>query len=111
LQDYLDSGLKPHPDGVQLRFTRDNESAVYRSLPHNLGALAKSYPVPIGFVGGMDSVECRQAGLKATRKLVGSHFRQLPGGHLFPMESPALAARAARDMITSLLGSVRARDA
>ena len=107
LQDYLDSGLMPHPQGVQLRFTRDNESAVYRSLPHNLGDLAKSYPVPIGFVGGLDSVECRQAGLGATRKLVGSHFRQLPGGHLYPMESPELAARATREMIASLLAPTR----
>jgi pimeloyl-ACP methyl ester carboxylesterase len=105
LRDYLDSGLAPHRQGVQLRFTRENESAVYRSLPHHLGALVSvRYPVPIGFIGGTDSVESRQAGLGATRKLVGRHFRQIPGGHLFPMESPALAAEETRAMIASLLG-------
>ena len=104
LRDYIDCGLMPHPDGVQLRFTRENETAVYRSLPHHLGALVKNdYPVPIGFIGGGESVECRMAGMDATRRLVGRHFRQIPGGHLFPMESPALAAQATREMIASLL--------
>jgi pimeloyl-ACP methyl ester carboxylesterase len=108
LHDYIDSGLAPHRQGVQLRFTRENESAVYRSLPHHLGALVSTrYPVPIGFIGGLDSVESRQAGLTATRKLVGSHFRQIPGGHLFPMETPALAAQATREMIVSLLATKR----
>ena len=105
LRDYVDNGLKPHPDGVQLRFAREIETAVYRSLPHHMGDLVKRhYPAPIGFIGGTESAECRQAGLRATRKLVGGHFRQIPGSHLFPMESPALAAQATREMIESLLG-------
>jgi pimeloyl-ACP methyl ester carboxylesterase len=106
LQDYIDSGLIPHPDGVQLRFGREVETAVYRTLPHHVGELVKRrFPVPIGFIGGVDSVECRQAGMAATRKLVGRYFRLLPGGHLFPMESPVLAAEAMREMITALLAS------
>lgn len=108
LRDYLASGLAPHPDGLQLRFTREIETDVYRSLPHHLGRLVRGrYPVPIGFVGATDSVECRQAGLGPTRRLVGRHFRQLPGGHLFPMESPRLAAQATREMIEALLGARR----
>lgn len=104
LRDYMDSGLVPHPDGVQLRFTREVETDVYRSLPHHIGGLVKDgFPVPIGFIGGTESVECRQAGLKATRKLVGKFFRQVPGGHLFPMENPELTAQVVREMITSLL--------
>ncbi len=104
LRDYIDCGLTHHPEGVQLRFTREKETALYRSLPHHLGDLVKTnYPAPIGFIGGSESAECRQAGLGATRKLVGRHFRQIPGGHLFPMESPALAAQVTREMIASLL--------
>lgn len=106
LRDYIDSGLEPHPDGVQLRFKRENETAVYRGVPHHLGRLARAeFPVPIGFIGGTESVECRHAGLGATRKLVGRHFRQIPGGHLFPMESPALAARVAHELIGALLAA------
>src|SRR5450830_488301 len=104
LDDYIASGLAPHPDGVQLRFTREVETQVYRGLPHHIGALVKDgFPVPIGFIGGTESVECRQAGLDATRKLVGPFFRQLPGGHLFPMEAPELTAQAMHEMITALL--------
>ncbi|NUU01833.1 alpha/beta fold hydrolase [Herbaspirillum robiniae] len=105
LRDYVEHGIEPHEEGgVRLRFTREAETAVYRTIPHHLGCLTRRpYPVPIGFVGGTDSVECRLAGLDATRRLVGTHFRQIPGGHLFPMESPAAAAEAAHQMIAELL--------
>jgi pimeloyl-ACP methyl ester carboxylesterase len=104
LRDYMASGLKPHADGVQLVFTRQAETAVYLTLPDQIGRLvADGFPVPIGFIGGHDSEECRQAGLGPTRRLVGRFFARLPGGHLFPMESPALAAQATRDMIASML--------
>ena len=103
LRDYIDAGLAPHPQGVTLRFTRETETAVYRTLPHHLGGVARRLQVPVGFIGGVHSVECRQAGLRATRRLVGRHFNLLPGGHLFPMESPAAAASAVHQMLRSLL--------
>lgn len=106
LRDYVEHGLTAHPDGVTLRFTRETETAVYRSLPHDIGSLVRRAPeVPIGFIGGKDSVECRQAGLAATRRLVGKHFRKIPGGHLFPMEAPEAAAQAIHAMIRDLLHS------
>jgi pimeloyl-ACP methyl ester carboxylesterase len=106
LGDYIEHGLMPHPDGVQLRFSREIETGIYRSLPHHLGALVRPpFPVPIGFVAGDDSVELRQAGRDATRKLVGSHFARIKGGHLFPMESPGLAAQLTRGMIAELLAA------
>lgn len=106
LRDYVETGLVPHPEGVTLRFTREIETAVYRTLPHHMGKVARpSFPVPVGFVGGADSVELRQAGLGATRRLVGRHFSLIPGGHLFPMESPAAAAMAVHKMIQTLIPS------
>ena len=106
LRDYVDHGILPHPQGVTLRFTRETETAVYRSLPHHVGALVRrSFPTPVGFIGGADSVECRQAGMAATQRLVGRHLKLVPGGHLFPMEAPARAATALHEMIQSLLPS------
>jgi pimeloyl-ACP methyl ester carboxylesterase len=106
LRDYVEHGLAPHPQGVTLRFTREIETAVYRSLPHHIGAMVqRSFAVPVGFISGTDSVECRRAGLTATRRLVGKHFRQIPGGHLFPLESPAIAAKAVHETLQSLLHS------
>lgn len=103
LEDYLDVGLAPHSEGVTLRFTRETETAVYRTLPHHLGRMVRRFPVAVGFIGGIDSVECRQAGLAATRRLVGRHIKLVPGGHLFPMESPGVAADAVHRMLAGLL--------
>lgn len=109
LQDYIDSGLKPHPEGVQLRFTREQESAIYSTLPHHLNRIVRGrFPVPIGFIGGTDSWETSQSGLHHTRAFVGRHFRLLEGGHLFPMETPLAAAEATLAMIADLLGSAGA---
>lgn len=104
LDDYIVHGLKPHAQGVQLRFDRDVETAIYRSLPHHMAQVIKPpFPVAVGFIGGRNSAELRQAGLGATRKLVGAHFLQIDGGHLFPMESPQQAAQLTEQMIGMLL--------
>ncbi|GGC99469.1 alpha/beta fold hydrolase [Undibacterium terreum] len=104
LWDYIHAGVVPHSDGVTLRFTREIETAIYMSLPDRLGyILRKPYPVPIGFVGGTESIECRQAGLEATKKLVGDKFVRIAGGHLIPMEVPAQTAAATHAMIQNLI--------
>lgn len=111
LDDYLDHGLAPHPEGVQLRFDRDVEAAIYSSLPHDMGeVLRKPYPLPIGFVAGTRSQELRQAGLASTRRLVGENLVMIEGSHLYPMESPELTARLTREMIARLLPELAADD-
>ena len=111
LDDYLDHGLAPHPQGVQLRFDRDVEASIYASLPHDMGPLLKKpYPLPIGFVAGTDSQELRQAGMASTRKLVGENLVMIEGSHLYPMESPQLTAQLTREMIHRLLPQLAAGD-
>lgn len=104
LADYLAVGLAPHPDGVQLRFSRDVETEIYNSLPHHMGEMVRHpFPVPIGLVAGTDSAELRQAGMQATRALVGDRLSMIEGTHLFPMEQPQLTAQLARAMVHRLL--------
>jgi pimeloyl-ACP methyl ester carboxylesterase len=111
LDDYLDHGLAPHPEGVQLRFDRDVEAAIYSSLPHDMNTvLAKPYPLPIGFVAGTRSEELRQAGMASTRKLVGENLVMIEGTHLYPMESPQLTAQLTRQMIAKLLPALATGD-
>lgn len=111
LDDYLDHGLAPHPQGVQLRFDREVEASIYASLPHDMGpVLKKPYPLPIGFVAGTDSQELRQAGMAWTRKLVGDNLVTIAGTHLYPMESPQLTAQLTREMIHRLLPQLAAGD-
>ncbi|MCG2584605.1 alpha/beta fold hydrolase [Massilia sp. TS11] len=104
LADYIEAGTKPHPEGVTLRFTREIETAIYRTLPHHLGRLVRTpFPVPAGFIAGTRSYECRQAGLEATHRLVGKNFVNIEGGHLFPMERPQESAAAVIAMVDRLL--------
>jgi pimeloyl-ACP methyl ester carboxylesterase len=104
LDDYLEHGLKPHPEGVQLRFDRDVEAAIYSSLPHDMAAVLRHpFPVPVGFIAGTRSEELRQAGMASTRKLVGDKLLKIEGTHLYPMESPQLTAQLTREMIGRLL--------
>jgi pimeloyl-ACP methyl ester carboxylesterase len=104
LDDYLEHGLVPHPDGVQLRFDRDVEAAIYSSLPHDMASvLRQPFPLPIGFIAGTRSEELRQAGMASTRKLVGDKLATIEGTHLYPMESPQLTAQLTREMIGRLL--------
>jgi pimeloyl-ACP methyl ester carboxylesterase len=111
LDDYLDHGLKPHPEGVQLRFDREVEAAIYSSLPHDMGEiLRKPYPLPIGFVAGTRSEELRQAGMASTRKLVGENLVMIEGSHLYTMESPQLTAQLTREMIWRLLPALATGD-
>jgi len=111
LDDYLEHGLAPHPEGVQLRFDRDVEAAIYSSLPHDMGeVLRKPYPLPIGFVAGTRSEELRQAGMASTRRLVGGNLVMIEGSHLYPMESPQLTAQLTREMIARLLPELATDD-
>lgn len=104
LQDYINAGMVPHSEGIALKFQREIESIIYLTLPSNLGKIAKQgLKVPIGFVGGTESIECRQGGLGATKKLCGEYFVQLNAGHLLPMELPEQTAEAVRQMIERLL--------
>jgi pimeloyl-ACP methyl ester carboxylesterase len=107
LADYIDCGTEPdpaQPGGVRLAFVREVETRIYNTLPHHLESLLQRHPlrVPVGFIGGTQSVEIRQAGLAYTRRLCGVHLAWLEAGHLFPMEQPQLAAQAALKMLAEM---------
>jgi len=106
LDDYMEHGLAPHPEGVTLRFRREIEAAIYATLPHDMaGVIRDPFPVPVGFIAGSESEEMRQAGLASTRRLVGKHLVMIEGGHLYPLEKPQETARLAHAMIDRLLGA------
>lgn len=104
LRDYIRYGTEPYPKGVTLRFKREIETAIYRTLPHGINRFTvQPFPVPIGFICGTTSQECKQAGIHHTQQLVGNNFDWIDGGHLYPLESPELAAQKAHAMIQKLL--------
>ena len=100
LRDYVTLGMRTGPGGVSLAFDPGVEYRIYRTFPHDLARELPRLRVPAGVICGRESAESRRLGLATTRK----HFRvvRVEGGHLFPFEHPAAAARAIRDMAETL---------
>jgi pimeloyl-ACP methyl ester carboxylesterase len=95
LADYV-AAFGEDESGVTLAFDRKVESAIYNTLPDNLGALLKRQPLrcPAAFIGGMASEEMAQVGLAMTQEVTSGRMTFLDGGHLFPMEQPLATAAA-----------------
>ena len=94
LRDYIACGTEPDPAGQRLSFERDIETAIYNSLPDHLARVLRTHPLqcPLAFIGGHQSVELRQVGLDATRRLSQGCVSMIDGTHLFPMERPVETA-------------------
>ncbi|AVS96429.1 alpha/beta fold hydrolase [Paracidovorax avenae] len=108
LRDYVEHGLRPHGDGgVALHFEREVETAIYNTLPHNLGRLLSTHPLrcPAAFIGGLGSEELRQVGMDLTRRVTRGRITMLEGGHLFPMEQPRATAAAIEAAVLNLIGA------
>lgn len=113
LRDYVTHGTHDETgaQGVSRRvlsFSREVETAIYNTLPHNLDRLLIRHPLrcPVAFIGGTRSQEMRQVGMSMTRKVVGrahaDRFHLIEGSHLFPMERPHETAAAIETMLARL---------
>lgn len=105
LQDYVDQGLVATPEGrLTLHFSREEETHIYNTLPHNLGPLLRCQPLrcPVAFIGGKYSVEMRQVGMEMTLKVTHGRTMLVDGGHLFPMEHPEMTAAAIEASVLNL---------
>jgi pimeloyl-ACP methyl ester carboxylesterase len=106
LRDYIDHGTLDAEDSRVLSFDRDVETAIYNTIPHNLGSLLRSHPLkcPAAFIGGRQSREMKQAGMLMTEKVTHGRISMLDGTHLFPMEKPIASAAAIEASLRNLLG-------
>lgn len=104
LQDYVRHGLRSEEGEHRLHFSRDVETAIYNTLPHNLEALLRRHPLrcPAAFIGGRQSREMRQVGLDLTRRVTQGRIMVLDGSHLFPMEQPEVTAAAIEASLLNL---------
>ena len=104
LSDYVTHGLHDEDGRRVLRFDRAVETAIYNTLPHNLGALLRQNPLrcPASFIGGRASVEMRQVGMALTQRVTGGRIMMLDGSHLFPMEQPLATAAAMEAALLNL---------
>ena len=102
LADYVNAGFEEADGAVKLRFKREVEAHIYRTLPHHLALLLRRRPpqCPVAFIAGTRSTELRMAGAAASIRLAGNNWRWIEGSHLFPFEKPDETA----DLVLELLG-------
>ncbi len=105
LDDFVSHALRRLDDGrVTLAVAREIERDIYAELAHRRALAAyqrlREHRVSIGFVAGSRSEEMRMAGRQQNHRLFHSHWRELPTGHLVPLEQP----RACADAVLDLLG-------
>lgn len=91
-----------------LRFDRQVETQIYNTLPHNVDSLLARHPIacPVSCMVGSRSVEMRRVGATFIQRLVGStqapRWQVVDGSHLFPLESPAIAADMAANALADM---------
>jgi len=111
LLDYITHGLQDQDGKRVLGFDRAVETAIYNTLPHNLGRLLGTHPLqcPAAFIGGRDSEEMKQVGMAMTLRITEGRTMMLDGSHLFPMEQPQATAAAIEASLLNLAALTPAR--
>ena len=105
LRDYIEHGTFDIEDARALSFDRDVETAIYDTIPHNLGALLRAHPLKCraAFIGGRQSVEMKRVGMAMTLQVTKGRIMMLDGTHLYPMEKPIATAAAVEAALRNLL--------
>jgi pimeloyl-ACP methyl ester carboxylesterase len=99
LDDYVRHGLVTRHGRLHLRIDPEIEYRIYRTIPHDMARHLTRLRVPAGLVGGVESDVIRRIGLGSMKKF---RKRKVAGGHLFPFEHPADAAKAILDLLSEL---------
>ncbi len=104
LADYVQAGFVERDGHLTLAFTREVETRIYNTLPHQLGELLHRHPLkcPVSFIAGTQSIEMRQGGVAGVRALARDHLVWMEGTHLYPMEKPDETARLVLDQIKKI---------
>jgi pimeloyl-ACP methyl ester carboxylesterase len=104
LSDYVNFGMQHLADGsVQLRFDRDIEYRIYRTLPHHLGRYRQQPIIATGLLYGKTTNVILASDIHYMQKNLHIHTQVTNGGHLFPFEFPMQTATDLTTLITHVL--------
>lgn len=92
LEDYIDYGLKKDDSGYSLRFNREIEYQIYRTIPHELHQHEGALTVPCALIYGNKSNIIDRGDLGYMKKHYGVVSYETVGSHMFPMEHPETVA-------------------
>lgn len=99
LRDYVESATEWRDGAFHLRYLVEKELAIFRTTPSNPWRFLRRLQVPGIIVTGEHSDVAMPAHVTRLHRWHGLAHRTTPGGHLFPLEHPAEAARIVRAQI------------
>lgn len=104
LNDYIEYGMNKNEKGYSLRFDRNIEYEIYRTIPHLSHQLEGKLKVPTALIYGDKSHLIRPVELKYMKKKYGISAIKTYGTHMFPMEYPDEVAEIIIEVVKELLG-------
>lgn len=102
LRDYVEYGMEHNAEGVHLRFNREIEYHIYRTLPHNLSRYQHRRTVPTGLLYGKTTNVVQPGDIKYMQTHLQIQTLSTEGGHLFPFEHPEQAAQNLIELVQQL---------
>lgn len=102
LNDYISYGLEHRADGYYLRFDRNIEYQIYRTIPHIIPNYAGKLITPAALIYGDKSTVVGKMDVRYMKKNFNvAHFKT-SGTHLFPMEHPQAVAQQIIEILSKL---------
>lgn len=98
LRAYVEHGLRPAAQGLQLRFDPATEISIYRSIPHTSPGRPQQLQVPLAVVRGRASRVVLPHHARLVRRVPRGEYLTVPGGHMFPLERPQDTASLLRQL-------------
>ncbi|AHE67274.1 alpha/beta fold hydrolase [Legionella oakridgensis] len=92
LEDYIDYGMQQDEQGYSLRFDRQVEYQIYRTIPHMLYEYEGKLKIPAVLIYGSKSNIIDRMDLRYMQKHYNIKTYEIRGSHMFPMEHPEQTA-------------------
>ncbi|MCW8451076.1 alpha/beta fold hydrolase [Legionella quinlivanii] len=92
LNDYIKYGFSKDEEGYSLRFDRDIEYSIFRTIPHQFHQYEGKLKIPAFLIYGDQSDIVSQSDVSYMNKHYGIVSQKMKGTHMLPMENPELLA-------------------
>lgn len=99
LDDYVRHGLRQDGDALRLSFDPATEISIYRNIPDTAPGRPHQLQVPLAVVRGKHSRVMMAHHVRSVRYMRDGQAYSLPGGHMFPLESPQATAHLLKNII------------
>lgn len=103
LEDYIDYGLQKTPKGYELRFDRDIEYSIFRTIPHHFYTYEGQLTVPTALIYGDKSTVVDRFDVRYMKSKYKIPAYKIKGSHMFPMECPDLVAEKIFEILDAII--------